>query len=361
MDAVFEPCCLATTIGSLPHTDAVRAVALILAYTPEIPAWPQLPRRPGEGMLAQFSRGLPGLVEEGGRAYFRTASPTFEEELVNFYSFYLAATEEKDPSAREAFALSEAQSAGLYELLAQLPRQPQPPAALKGQITGPFTLATNLTDEARRCAYYDERLRDAIVKSLALQARWQAARLKTLAPRAIIFIDEPALLGFGSATFVTVGREDVQRDINEVAAALHGEGALAGVHCEANTDWSLLLEADLDILSFDAYAHWEAMTLYPAELAAFLKRGGSLAWGLVPTADPSATATETAESLAQRFEEGLDRLAAKGLDRRLLARRALVTPSCGAGTLSEALAERMLQVLRELSLRLRGRYGFHEL
>ncbi|NIN66688.1 MAG: hypothetical protein GTO63_18770, partial [Anaerolineae bacterium] len=68
-------------------------------------------------------------------------------------------------------------------------------------------------------------------------------------------------------------------DMNEVAAAIHAQGGLAGVHCEANTDWSLLMETDLDLLNFDAYEHMQALALYPAELRAFLERGGVLAWG----------------------------------------------------------------------------------
>lgn len=79
----------------------------------------------------------------------------------------------------------------------------------------------------------------------------------------MIFLDEPSLLGFGSQTFMTVSQEDVVGDINEVAAAIHAQGGLTGVHCEANTDWSLLMEAEMDILDFDAYDHMQVITLRP--------------------------------------------------------------------------------------------------
>jgi hypothetical protein len=52
-------------------------------------------------------------------------------------------------------------------------------------------------------------------------------------------------------------------------------------------------------------------------------------------------------------------LVSKGFDREYLMRRALITPSCGAGgVLSEPLAERVLDLLRQLSAILRDRYGF---
>jgi hypothetical protein len=64
-------------------------------------------------------------------------------------------------------------------------------------------------------------------------------------------------------------------------------------------------------------------------------------------------------SLLARFEEGVQRLVDRGFDRERLLRRALITPSCGAGgVLTEPLAERVLGLLRELSTTLRKRYGF---
>jgi len=144
-----------------------------------------------------------------------------------------------------------------------------------------------------------------------------------------------------------------------VTAVIQAHGGRAGVHCEENTDWSLLMETNLDILDFDAYDHLQAITLYPAELRAFLDRGGCLGWGIVPTLDLKAAATETVPSLLSRLEEGLKQLVDKGLDRELLLRRALITPSCGAGgVLTEPLAERVLGLLNQLSLILRQRYEF---
>ncbi len=197
-------------------------------------------------------------------------------------------------------------------------------------------------------------------KTVALKAVWQIAQLSALGPQVMIFLDEPSLLGFGSQTFLTISREDVIGDINEVVAAIHDRDGLAGVHCEENTDWSLLMETDLDILDFDAYDHMQAITLYPTELRAFLERGGSLGWGIVPTLDKEAAATETVPSLRTRFDEGVERLVRKGLDREFLLRRALITPSCGAGgMLTEPLAERVLDLLRQLSTTLRNRHGFN--
>lgn len=358
----IEPCCLSTTIGSLPHEDIRRGTSLMLDSTPEIPSWPQFPKRnANENMIMQFTEGMPGLARDGGRLYIDTQTPDFADQLTDFYSAYLAVTEDGDMDLLEKFRLSPEYAAGFYELLRCLPDHLASHSALmlKGQVTGPFTMGTNLVDENRRCAYYNDQLRDIIIKTMALKAIWQIRQLKAFGLPVIIFLDEPSLLGFGSQAFLTVTREDIINDINEVVDLIHYHGGLSGVHCEENTDWSLLMETKLDILNFDAYDHLQGITLYPKELGVFLERGGWLAWGIVPTLSREDAATETVPSLLGRYEAGVQTLVKKGFDKELLHRRTLLTPSCGAGgVLTEPLANRVLGILQELSSILRERYGF---
>ncbi len=358
----FEPACLATTIGSLPHTDPVRGTALMFKNTPEIPSWVQFPKRNRyEKMMMQFTEGLPALVQDGDRIYFSTAAKEFPEQLAYFYERYLSVVEDNYIAGLENFRLSQQYAAGFSEFVTRLPEQISQGKTimLKGQVTGPFTLGTNLLDQDGRCAYYDDQLHDVIVKTIALKALWQVVRLNEFGLPVMLFLDEPSLLGFGKQTFITISREAVINDINEVTAAIHSRGGLAGIHCEENTDWSLLMETDLDILDFDAYDHMQGITLYPVELGKFFDRGGCLGWGLVPTLDKEAAATETIPMLIDRFEKGVDLLAGRGFSRDLLLRRALITPSCGAGgVLTVPLAERVLDLLSELSTALRKRYGF---
>jgi hypothetical protein len=91
MPSPFEPRCLPTTLGSLPHTDIAQATALLIAHTPEIPAWVQLPKRAWrENMMVQYLEGMPGVVEENERAYFDTSRPGYEGALMDFFARYLA-------------------------------------------------------------------------------------------------------------------------------------------------------------------------------------------------------------------------------------------------------------------------------
>jgi hypothetical protein len=362
LQPVFEPFCLATTIGSLPHTDVSRGTDLIFKYTPEIASWVQFPKRNRyENMMTQFTEGMPALAHDGDHTYISAVADDFPEQLAHFYEKYLAVMEDNNFDALENFRLSEKYAAGFSEFISRLPKHMTMGRTimLKGQVTGPFTLGTNMLDQNGRCSYYDDQLRDVVVKTIVLKAIWQVIHLIEFGLPVMIFLDEPSLLGFGKQAFITINREDVIKDINEVVAVVHSLGGITGIHCEENTDWSLLMETDLDILDFDAYDHTQGITLYPAELKKFFDRGGCLGWGIVPTLDREAAATETLPSLIARFEEGVEILVSKGFDRDLLLQRALITPSCGAGgVLTVPLAERVLDLLHDLSIALRKRYGF---
>jgi methionine synthase II (cobalamin-independent) len=353
----FLPAGAATLIGSLPVHDYEEALELILAHTPEIPLWPQLPGNPAEGMLQQFSENLPGFCEETGKAFFRTSSLDFAERHLAFFEAYLAAAEDPARLDESLFASSPARVPGLYQLQARLTQSP--PAglrAVKGQITGPFTLLTGLKDEQRQDAWYDPTIHEIVVKGLALRAAWQARFLAAAGKPVLIFLDEPALAGLGSSAYISVSLEEIGRDLDEVLTAVRQAGGLAGIHVCANTDWDFLLERRLDILSFDAYGFFDRLIGSKKALYAFLDRGGILAWGLVPTAEPEAIARETASSLAARWQQQAEQLVNGEWDLARILQQSLITPSCGTGSLNPAEARRVLELTRDLTSLLRKNF-----
>jgi len=330
-------------IGSLPHPVPGPACQLMLEAI-DIPAWPQLPQRSYlENMYAQFSERFPGLVTAGERIYV-DRSRDLDPELERLYVAYLM-------DDAEYGAISPEYAAGLHHLLG-LHRLGEPQMALvKGQVTGPVSWGLVVVDQDRRPVLYDDLLAEALAKHLRLKASWQEQQLRHIAARTILFVDEPYMSSYGSA-FISLGREQVLSLLEEVFA---GIGGLKGVHCCGNTDWSLLLSTTVDILSLDAYGYAEALALYPEQVTAFLQRGGIIAWGIVPAG--SQVLEETVESLLERFYQAVGLLTAKGLHQDDLLAAALITPSCGCGTLPLETAERALRLTGAVAQALRARFG----
>ncbi|MFH0942390.1 MAG: methionine synthase [Chloroflexota bacterium] len=334
--------CLPTVIGSMPHRDAKAACTLINRYLKDIPAWPQLPRRsPLENMNVQYSEGFPGVVAEDGNLRVRR-SPNLDKELERLYTAYLAGDYRRYPVSPEY-------AAGLYRFLDTR----FSPRAVKGQVTGPVTWGLTTTDDSRRAIIYDEVLGEALPKFLRLKAAWQESKLREICPRTIIFVDEPYLSSFGSVV-VPLSRDKVISLLDEVLGGLSG---LKGIHCCGNTDWSVVLATDIDILSFDAYGFAGSLSLYPGEVKRFLDKGGAIAWGIVPSREEDLL-KESVASLKDRLEEAIAPFTRQGIPFRKLLEHSLLTLSCGLASLaSEQAAEEALATLAGLSEGLRKRYG----
>jgi hypothetical protein len=207
-----------------------------------------------------------------------------------------------------------------------------------------------VTDQNRRPVLYEEILADAAAKLLRLKASWQEGQLDKIFSSTIIFVDEPYMSNFGSA-LIPIQRDQVIALIEEVLSGIKG---LKGVHCCGNTDWSVMLETSVDILSFDAYGYAYTLALYPDVVRAFLDRGGVIAWGIVPNNDHILY--ETAKSLLGHLERAWDRLERKGIPQEQIVASSLITPACGTGTLSEEMAERAFQLTEQVSELAREKY-----
>jgi len=338
----FQPKFQTTLIGSVPYTDTDETCERILA-TVDIPIWPQMARLSfRENMYTQYGAVLPGIVmdDEKEKITFNTAKD-LTPALESFYAPYLE-------DNLDYFSLPRGHAEGFYTMLAKLGETPG--EWVKGQVTGPVSMGLTITDQDLRASLYHEMLADTLVKNAAMNARWQIRQLKTVRPKVIIFVDEPYMASFGSA-YISLDRDPVIAMLDEVFEAIHAEGGLAGVHCCANTDWSVLLDTQVDILNLDAYGYIQNLALYPVELRNFLDRGGVIAWGIVPNNQEIDSVTP--QGLANQLCDGMELISEKAAARgvRITAEefnaRSLITPACGLGPTTPEIADKVLPVLME--------------
>jgi len=331
---------MVTGIGSLPFTDVDEAIDRVFAVCPEIPVWPQLPRRSFlEDMYVQCMEQVPGVVidEAEKRVYVDTGSTAGIE------TFY----ENVGAGRLEAFSISEQAAPGLYRFLERLPEIEERVQVIKGQLTGPFTMGLGLKDEKGQPILYNDAYFDILKKALHMKARWMISFIRERFPnkKILVFFDEPFMVSFGSA-YVSISKDDVVSLMNDVFSGLD---AMTGVHCCGNTDWSVLYRVDTDVINYDAFNFLDTVFYYREELTAFLGRGGILAPGIVPSSEAVLSCSvEDLHRLWLRFGEQVG-----SIDRNAAWRDWFVTPSCGLGSLSEEQAERALELLAALDQSIR--------
>ncbi len=341
MSARLEFGCLPTAIGSMPHTNPEEACAIIMKYLPDIPVWPQLPKRsPKENMIIQFSEGFPGVVMKGDRIHIEPLAD-FEREIEQIYVDC-----EQDNAGK--YAISSEYAAGLHSFLSQAAGSKM----VKGQVTGPVTWGLAVTRQDGLGILYDDTLAETSAKFLRLKASWQENTLRQISPNPIIFVDEPYLVSLGSV-FTPVPEEKVPVLIGEVFKGIKGT---KGLHCCGNTDWSILLDTGTDILSFDAYNYASSLSTHSGKVKSFLARGGNIAWGIVPN-EGEALGKESLASLRDRLEEAMAPFARNGVKFKQIIAQGLITPSCTLASLSLEAATQTLELTAKLSSDLRSRYS----
>jgi len=349
--------CISTAIGSMPFSDVEHAIDVSLNNL-DVPIWPQLSYFGlYEQMEIQYSEGLPCVVidKEKCRMYFDT-SGDYSEEFAEFYENYMLAMDPDDGTGDcSSAAISEEYSKGIYALEKRLEETGKKLDCVKVQVTGPCSFALTIVDENKKAMWYNEEFRDVIIKSIAMKCRWQIQKFSKYAEKVICFIDEPILSAFGSSTYVSVQREDVVAALEEVIEAVHADNGIAGIHCCGNTEWSILIDAGVDMVNFDAFEFGETIAMYPEHVKKHLENGGTLAWGVVPTS--TEIRNQTVESLETQLEKVMDNLTEKtGVDKKIIIEQAVITPSCGTGSMEEADAEKVFELTGKLSNKMKEKY-----
>ncbi len=306
----LQPGCKTTAMAIMPHTDIERALELALSL--DIPFWPQLPRFSFyEDMYVQAIQNFPGIIidPESEKISFNTAK--FEKELGD-YSLKMAEAETFAPSASHSLVYRRFLSRDLSGY-----------AAIRGQVSGPVNLGFRVIDEDSRPIIYNEGVRAILFDFIQRKVNTQYRRLREKNHNAFVWLDEPGLIWAFSGFS---GYNDVQtkQDYQDFLAGLDG---LKALHLCSNVNLPYLLELGVELVSFDAYQIEVMPKGYSDSVATFIRNGGIISWGIVPTG-PVSLNKETPETLAKLllgYWEVVSRNA--GLPIKQIAERALIAPA----------------------------------
>lgn len=306
----FQGNCQTTAMGIMPHTDIGKALELSLSL--DVPFWPQLPHVSYyEDMYVQASEHFPGIVVDVENERLSFNSARFDTELTKYSEKMADAT---------TFKLSNEYSA-VYSQFLSLDLQEYP--AIRGQLIGPVSFGFKVFDENNMPIIYNESVRTLLFDFLSRKINAQHAELKTKNEHAFVWMDEP---GLGWVFSGLSGYDDViaKRDYHDFLKSLQGPSAL---HLCANVNLPYLLSMGTSLLSFDAYQMQILPKGYAASVADFLRNGGIISWGIVPT-DSSALANETPERLSELIHDYWSIIAANtDITIKQIAEQALIAPA----------------------------------
>jgi hypothetical protein len=332
-----------TAMAVMPHKDADRALELALSM--DIPFWPQLPHVSYyEDMYVQAAEHFPGILLDMEKRTLRFSMDKFIDEFEETMAHF------NEP---EYFDITTAYSKVYHKFLSMdLSLRP----AIRGQLEGPVSFGLNVLDQDNRPILFEDTIRSFMLEFMAKRINIQLKHLQQMNPHAFMFIDEPGL----QFLFSALSGYDSFKAKYDLELFFSMVDRPRGIHLCGNPDWDFLLNLDLDILSLDIFRNGDVFSSYSASIKRFLDRGGVIAWGIVPTNFEPFEA-ENIGSLEKRITALWDILDHKGIDRAFLLSKSLLSPAtcCLVNPDGEKTVEKAFQVVRELSHRLRERYGLN--
>jgi hypothetical protein len=331
---------LATTaMGIMPHADVVEA--LRLAFTMDIPFWPQLPRLSFyEDMYVQAMEAFPGVVIDNEHTRIFVDSKRFMEEIPEYLE------REGDPVT---FRLSERFSSVYRSFLAQ---EIGGYRSIRGQVISPVSLTLKVVDENDMPIVYNDEMRCLAFSFIQKKVNVQYQELSDRNRRAFVWVDDPGLEFVFSAM---CGYDNVKAK-SELSAFFEGVQGPRGLHLCGRPDWDFLLSLNLEILSLNAFAFGDTFVTYD-RLVDFMNEGNIISWGIVPTYYEEFS-MEDVSSLAGRLEAMWGVLERKGVPLITIVRNSLLAPAtCNLLNPDKTVTvERSFVLLKELSLYLKDKY-----
>jgi hypothetical protein len=351
----MQRACLPVAQSGLPHQQAAAALSLLQQTTPTWLACPGLPQRSTyEQPTIQSLVGFPGLHVTANEQRVHIERNHAEQHLNQLGLAYL----QGDLSVGQ---LNTDHAAGLYELLRNS-HYTHATQSVVSYIVGPISLGLYLTDEYQRPLLHDPVLREALAQHLALRLGWLTRRLSELAASRVALVYEPLLAAVNSP-FAPITWDEALELLEMVFAGTRASCGIllsdfGGWQHDTNpaAGWLPLLETSADLIGLDVYQHRAVLNSMLAGLPAFLERGGTLIWGLVPS-DATDMQTETPATLVQHFQQIMRTLAAANIPTEQVVQASLISTTSGLDHLPVPLAEHALHQCAAVSALLREHYG----
>jgi len=297
-----------TAMGIMPHENIDDAINL--AFTLDIPFWPQLPRLSFyEDMYVQAMENFPGVIvdEKNTRIYIDTNK--FIDDIPNYLE------NENNPSF---FRLSERYSS-VYKIF--LSKEISHFAAIRGQIISPISLTLKIVDENDKPIVYNDEIRSLMFSFIQKKANSQFRELKEKNVRAFVWLDDPGLEYIFNAM---CGYDSIKakKELTDFFDGIEGPRCL---HLCGRPDWDFLLSLNIEILSINAYAHGDVFATYP-NVKDFLEKGNIISWGIVPTYFEEFY-NENVTTITKRLEAIWKILEKRGLDLDLIVENSMLAPA----------------------------------
>ena len=334
--------------GALPYDDIKLLTHMMAKLFPQFPYLPILPNLSGKDTLVYRTLcNMPGVILKQNEITIKAGTDEYDKDM----SYLDKCFNSPKSCDFERYTFS---SPFLEKYLHIIKKFKSHNACIN--FLGPFTISQLLMNVAKEQMLVDKSFKKLFVQAVCVKALWIIKKIKeychTTVP--VVILEEPML-----GQLSTIKREDenitnefVTNIIAEVAEKLHKAGALVGVQCMEKCDWTIPINAGVDIISFDAYNNPNNINIISEQIKDFLHKGGKINWGIVPSSSEKIIKGLSLEYTTDRFEKTIEGLSELKVPINLIYKSALVSVNNNTENLPILFAEKALIITTQLASKL---------
>ena len=331
--------------GNLPYDNIEYVTKMMLKLFEDTPYLPFLPKiSSADNITNRTLSNIPGVKIKSRQVLFDNTSENFKKKILHLDDAFNNPT----PDKLEAYRFS----AIYLEKYLQIIKRLQPQETIIN-LLGPFSISQMLMNKNSEQFLADKSIRKLVVQSVCVKALWIINQINKLSPDTlpIIMLEEPLLNKFGS---IKRNCEEVTTDLvtniySKVIKKIQEHGGAVGIQSFEKCDWQIPINAEADIISFNAYSHPNNLNIIAKKVNEFLINGGHINWGIVPVKNESTIKAYSVDKAYDHFLKTIYGLIDSGVSEKLAFNRASVSVQGHVDKLAIIFAEKSLIISSQLA------------
>ena len=331
--------------GTLPYIDKSICKQNMIRLFEEIPYLPDLPVLSSEeNVLNRTIENIPCFTKEKRLELIENDVKKIANKIDALYN-------SSDYAGLDAFKSSSL----FFEDYIKIINRIKPQNTII-RLMGPFSLMKEISNIDLYKMISDRAFRKFFLQCIVLKAIWYINQVKSVSPDTapIILFEDYSLNKFGTLKLKneTVTDDTITNIYQKLSQKIHSAGAYIGIECFEKCNWQLMIESNVDLISFNALNHHTSFSIITDKINSFLSKGGYINWAYIPTSNETSVKNIKIDEISRKLENIMNELVDDGVRRELLYNHSTVSVLGNVDKLPIIFAEKALIISTQLGKRI---------
>ena len=332
-------------IANLPYEDITPCKHMMLRLYENIPFLAELPKMDkNDTILNRTIENIPGLKYKEKKLIIEDSTTSSFMKSAKELDKITNLIEEGDLAAYSS-------SSPFWTMYTEMLKRIRPKYTIV-RLIGPYSLADAIFNISTHTLLHDKDYRKYIIQAVTVKALWFLNKIKSFSPntKPIILFEEEHLHKLSSLkrNYDDITNDMITMTFSKVFQKIQKNGGLVGVQSFEKCNWQIILDSNVDLISFDAYNNPRSLNIIAEKLQKFLAKGGIVNWGIVPAKNENSIRILNLDTMQKIFTKAIENLANDGVSLDMLYQNSTVSVQTNLSNIPILFAEKAMMIANQL-------------